>query len=692
MTVEGDKLHGLLMELKKRIDAVERGTRTPQLPNSSVDVNSGRGYIPFLDQGEERAVLGRRPDGTVTLTHVSSPVNPIIPLAPTVTPLFGGLEVTCTGFDGEQYEDFSHVNVYCDNQLIGSIIKVPGTYVISPLTYTSHNIQLCSVNLAGDQSSRTSIVSATPNKVVGTDILNGIIDELKLADDAVTAAKIAVGAVGTTEISDNSISTPKIIAQAITTALIASEAVTAGKIAAHSITAGQIQALAITADEIAANAITSGKITAGSVTADKLAAQIVLATTAFIAGDPLADRLIIDSTGITQYDEAGNIVLQIGSSPVGNSFTVLTTGNIVLAALDSSGVLSASGLKIQDPEKDSFTINGTSFYDVLDNMPKGIIARGFTGTGNAFSTTGEIGVAQLKVPADGTRILKACTNIVYKGSGTVAAELSLKVDLNDTRPTTSSTRIGGSGAAFDIGSPLTIKEEFLFAPNSGHDYLWFLVTLRSVTPGSSVGLGYYGNLGLVFWIEDLGSAITASNLDPLTGTAIYTKTYYPTWTRGFGSDISPTPDYLYQGGVAAGSQYFGAIGFDSTTIQSDLSGATVVNVELFLHNENSMESLGTTVHLGTHNASSAPGSYPGLSTYGQANRFFSKGSSIWIRIPNVSDSPTAGVDIWAALKNGTIKGFTTDAGYLGYLANTLGTFTGGTSGTNIPALRITYAK
>jgi hypothetical protein len=121
--------------------------------------------------------------------------------------------------------------------------------------------------------------------IADAQIPDGLIDTLKLANDAVTNAKIAVsavqgdviaaGAITETKVGSNAITTAKIAANAVTASEIAAGSITSSEIAADTIAASNIAAGAITSDEIAANAITSAKITAGAILGDKIAANTI---------------------------------------------------------------------------------------------------------------------------------------------------------------------------------------------------------------------------------------------------------------------------------------------------------------------------------------------------------------------------------------------------------------------------------
>tara|TARA_R100000426_G_C4825440_1_gene112506 strand:- start:445 stop:3609 length:3165 start_codon:yes stop_codon:yes gene_type:complete len=117
------------------------------------------------------------------------------------------------------------------------------------------------------------------------DIVDSAITTVKLAEDAVTNAKIAVdsiqgdviaaSAITTTKISDDAITTAKIAANQITASEIASGTITATQIATDTITASNIAAGAIATSELAANAVTAAKITAGTITATEIASNAI---------------------------------------------------------------------------------------------------------------------------------------------------------------------------------------------------------------------------------------------------------------------------------------------------------------------------------------------------------------------------------------------------------------------------------
>ena len=95
--------------------------------------------------------------------------------------------------------------------------------------------------------------------------------QYSLADNGITAAKIASDAIGASEVADSAIDAGAIAADAITAAKIATDAIAASEIADNAIDAGAIAANAITAAKIATDAIGSDEL-AATATAEIVAA------------------------------------------------------------------------------------------------------------------------------------------------------------------------------------------------------------------------------------------------------------------------------------------------------------------------------------------------------------------------------------------------------------------------------------
>lgn len=719
---EARKFQQILESLRTDVDKLKSSSSAPQLGSSSIDVFQGRGFIPIMEAGVEKHRIGRQPDGTITSVSKNNTDPPATPLEPVCVPFIGGVTVTCTGFTSKQFLDFSHVRVYVDNQLTDCIMKIPGAVAIAPLDSGPHTFYLKSVNLSDTASPSSPVVIASPNLVVGNDITDGIIDTLKLANDAVTNAKIAAEAVTGT----------KIAAETIEGSMIAAETIFAENIAAGQITTEKIQTLAVVADKIAANAVTAGKIEAGSVTAEKLAATIVLASTAIIVGNPTLARLVLDASGLTQVDAQGNIALQIGASPTqGNFLTVIDPNDSTnaLATIGKDGNISVNGISITGPTY----LNGVDLIQYLNSRPQGIIAEGTFNGAFSAGTSGEIGVfeVQFQVVAGRSYVISSDNFGCYGMAGysvlratidgstpTVASSIISYIALIDS---TYQTGMGSSGYdtnPVDLGGPNSFamhNHGILIPPTSGSHNVQIdttgagtvrvLLTIgvsgfRSQSnnsnavvfePGtySPVYLRAYNNK-VTLRVEDLGSSPTLTGgVNQGGGTSNangqFVRTFTPTYTK-FTRDGLPAAGMVdgLQMGKGGNYNYFSMIGFDQSAIAVALSGATIDKVELYLYSNYWAVSEGGYVSIGTHNVSGTPTSYSYVvRDYVQAK--MKKPQGLWIGMPTL---------IGTALATGSIKGLVLDCRASYPAATNFGIFREltYTDATVRPSLRITFRK
>lgn len=302
------RLSKQIVDLQGRLGILEKGARTTQLNHSSLE----GGTIVINDtSGLPRGYVGMQPDGTSGIVAVNGP-PPSRPNTPELTPIKAGIAVA---WNGELVDalplDFSHILIYLsgagpdfiegDSNLVGALNRA-GSLPIAPLPYSQHWARFIAVNTSGEKSEASFTAGpTTPTQVVGQDILDGAVTELKVANDAITAAKVATGAITETKVAPDAITTPKIAAGAVQAGSIAAGAIVADKIATNAVTADKILALAITADHISANAIEAGHILAGAVTADKLEAELVLANR-IIVGTSGGDRVELHETnGLEQW-------------------------------------------------------------------------------------------------------------------------------------------------------------------------------------------------------------------------------------------------------------------------------------------------------------------------------------------------------------------------------------------------------
>ena len=365
-----------LSTLRKDVNVIQQSLRSAQLGNSTID----NGNIGIKDStGVLRGQVGIAADGSFAVVASNAPPPPA-PSAPTVTPIATGVMVRWDGnFNGaSRPQDFSFVEIWHNTTndfgtaILDGNMTDPGEWPVAPLTSGgTHYFWLTATNTSRKRSTPSASASAIPQQVVAQALLDGIVTELKLANEAVAANKIKLGAVGQAQLGNQAVSLtnlangsvdatklvngavtqPAIAANAVTANAVAANSIIAGKVAADSIsanellansvgaseivanavtsdkivtnavTADKINALAVTADKIAANAINAGHITAGAITAAKLATTLLLSTTIIAGTSTTGARVVLNSSGIEAYRANGTKSMDFDTA----------TGNMTIA-------------------------------------------------------------------------------------------------------------------------------------------------------------------------------------------------------------------------------------------------------------------------------------------------------------------------------------------------------------------------
>ncbi|MFF2864496.1 hypothetical protein ACFVSX_32030 [Streptomyces rubiginosohelvolus] len=294
----------MIADLRRRVERIEAQSRlkSASLDDTALVVRDGTGSL--------RGIVGQQGDGTTAVTIVNGPPPPQ-PSAPIVMSVLGGVTASWDGLftDGVLPLDWSRTEVHASPDdgftptaltLQSTIETAQGATVVVP-TDDPVYVRLVARSTSGTASTPSAQTGPYgPTPVVAGELLDGVVTTVKLADDAVTNAKVAAGAIGSTEITDNAVTTPKIVAGAVQTAQLDTNAVNASKIAAGAVTTAKLDALAVTAEKIAANTITAAKLAAGSVDATALKADAITGKT--ITGG------VINGAEFHSDDGAGGLV------------------------------------------------------------------------------------------------------------------------------------------------------------------------------------------------------------------------------------------------------------------------------------------------------------------------------------------------------------------------------------------------
>ncbi|PRH78851.1 hypothetical protein C6N75_12660 [Streptomyces solincola] len=222
----------LLNDYDRRLQALER---TSQAAYTSIE----GGSLDIYDaEGTLKGSVGVQPDGAVALVPVNT-VPPPTPMPPTIEARLSGLVV---GWDGQWDDSYTtpsdfflvqvHVGQTADftpdvtTHVADITAPLGGTVTIAVEGYDAVWVRLVGQNTAAVTGPPSAAVQGQPRQAVPKDLVDGIVTEVKLAESAVTAAKIALGAVGTTALADGAVLEDKLAKAAVTLGKIAEGAVT----------------------------------------------------------------------------------------------------------------------------------------------------------------------------------------------------------------------------------------------------------------------------------------------------------------------------------------------------------------------------------------------------------------------------------------------------------------------------------
>jgi hypothetical protein len=396
----------------------------------------------------------------------------------------------------------------------------------------------------------------------------------------------------------------------------------------------------------------------------------------------------------------------------GADYTIDSDGDAAFNDLDVAGTL---------------TLGGTDITNFFDEAPSGVVAYGdnllYNVTGALWLSNGVTlsgatvhNLAELSggpLRANHIYGVKCIWNVSMSDTTTnVRQRLQYTLDGSKPNVTTSPTLPGSQ-----INSPfvnvaaqtLPMVTETLFVSLTDVDTFRVCLAARIQVGAGTANAQFTatgGLQGFQFAVIDYGYAGDALNTSSLSQqekfsgspdadpVSTFVKTYNCTWSRAWndgGNAVYATNGDLKQGyiaGTGAGGPLGNGvswIGFPFSTIQSNLSGATVTKLEIYLYFNHWYNNNGGTAIFGTHSstATSAP-SYNGAldNTYRGELSGWSRNAGKWVNL--------SGIITPSEFKTGASTGIVLGPGpsnnavYYGK-AN-------GFSQSNAPKLRITYTK
>lgn len=375
--------------------------------------------------------------------------------------------------------------------------------------------------------------------------------------------------------------------------------------------------------------------------------------------------------------------------------------------IDSTGQASFDTVNVDT----DINLGGVSLNETLDLVPDGIIAYADSTAYNVAGGQWTVNTAAVSAstmlfefdigPLRADRYYRI--TISYLCIQTVATDnfrQTFRYTVDGTAPSTASGIMDGSEA--NVGGSLRYRQiaTVIYSPAIDYDIVRIGLTLARNTGTGTIQVETNDpNTQIQCMAEDLGDqnlaisggalsqkSKTSGTVDP-DPVSTYVKTYQANWSRTWnnsGADVNVTNGEIDQGNISGFGNRISWIGFPFATIQSDLSGATVKKVEVYLKYYHWYNNSGGTAVIGTHNstATSAP-SYD--ASKDNQNRKtvsgWSANSAKWVDITSV-----VGSEFKSGTSTGIVigKGPSTNAVYYGKAY--------GNSQSGEPALRITYTK
>lgn len=386
------------------------------------------------------------------------------------------------------------------------------------------------------------------------------------------------------------------------------------------------------------------------------------------------------------FDAYGNLILTGIHAPNG------------VWSIDASGNASFETLSVVDPT--GLVVAGTDILSTLENRPSGLEAYDIIASG---TDTAEIGVTETVAFRCSTsnvynvRIYRFLLRLHIVPTAALGMDVIIRYTTDGTTPTTASTEFTRFRKRFDSANGEDVIITKYYSPGADYVQLRFAICLV-VSSGGTVHILQTNSLRpMEFGWEDVGLDLVVGNgdfaqiskssgtSDPDPPTTVV-KTYAANGSNSYRSDGSENTvagGSCFQGYYSGtnGNQ-FSLITFPYTTIQSDLSGATITKTEVYLNNNHWYNNSGGTAVIGTHTYGTVtgPADYANV-TPDITESHFDYGQAKWVTVNN---------SIGNAFKNNTAKGIALGKGpstsktYYGYFAGN------GQSGE--PQLRITYQK
>jgi len=409
----------------------------------------------------------------------------------------------------------------------------------------------------------------------------------------------------------------------------------------------------------------------------------------------------LTGAGMRMFDELGNETMNLTGAGAGGNYLTIQNAGVAMVQLTADGNITGLGTG----SFGALEVGGDALDTIIDKRGRGMQTHwGVLASSQTIGSGATAAVMEMAVEVEAGRHYELhVSNLLVNNAGTTGYWQSQIRDGGTSPPTTSSTILAygstpaAQGAFVDVG-PIIRGFRGVASGGSaaartldaGIHRLLICVNNQSGASGS-----IYSSAG-TNWVEatfvDLGpvTADTGVSQSGSGGGTSLKLTYQPVYNATFGQtydgDGSKNTATANLGQGLRSAQHGNersVIGFPSTTIISDLSGATVSKIEVYLVYYYWYYGQGTAV-IGSHSlgGTTAPTTFTGGTPNLIQSAAWRSGFGKWVDI--TASHPAAS---WAA---GTIRGImlgpgsTTSKSYVGAAQ--------GVSSPHPPLLRFTYVK